>query len=180
MTDETRERREWILSALDRHEGPLIRYAVRLTGDVDRARDVVQETFLRLCSQPRSEVEGRVAEWLFTVCRNKALDVKRKEQPMTEMSEEQAAVRTSPEPGPTAAIEQEDTLSKVLQVMNGLPDNQREVLRLKFQQGLSYKEISRVTELTVGNVGYLIHVGLKSLKEKLAGGALQESVEGSN
>ncbi len=39
----------WIRQALERHERPLVHYAARLIGDVERARDVVQETFLRLC-----------------------------------------------------------------------------------------------------------------------------------
>ena len=46
-----------------------------------------------------------------------------------------------------------------------LPENQQEVIRLKFQQGLSYKEISSVTGLSVTNVGFLIHTGLKRLRE---------------
>ncbi|MHC4697788.1 MAG: RNA polymerase sigma factor, partial [Planctomycetota bacterium] len=56
---------EWIRSTLERYEGPLTRYAARITGDTESARDVVQETFLRLCAQNRASVDGRLAEWLF-------------------------------------------------------------------------------------------------------------------
>ena len=55
-------------SILDRYERPLLQYAARLTGDTDRARDVVQETFIRLCAADRAGVEDHVAAWLFTVC----------------------------------------------------------------------------------------------------------------
>ncbi|MCZ6484439.1 MAG: sigma factor [Acidobacteria bacterium] len=55
---------EWIRSALARYEGPLTRYAAHLTGDIERARDVVQDTFLRLCSQKRSWVDDHLAQWL--------------------------------------------------------------------------------------------------------------------
>jgi RNA polymerase sigma-70 factor (ECF subfamily) len=48
-----------------------------------------------------------------------------------------------------------------------LPDSQQEVIRLRFQEGFSYKEISRITGFSVGNVGYLLHVGLKSLRGRL-------------
>jgi DNA-directed RNA polymerase specialized sigma24 family protein len=48
-----------------------------------------------------------------------------------------------------------------------LPDNQREVLYLKFQCDLSYKEISNITQLSVTNVGFLIHTGVKSVREKI-------------
>src|SRR5687767_2374444 len=80
-------RLEWIRRALDRYEGQLTRYAQRITGDGERARDVVQETFLRLCREPPAAVDGHLAEWLFTVCRNQALDVCRKESRMTLMTE---------------------------------------------------------------------------------------------
>ena len=43
----------WIREAVDRFEGPLTLYATRLLGDAESARDVVQETFLRLCSGAR-------------------------------------------------------------------------------------------------------------------------------
>jgi RNA polymerase sigma-70 factor (ECF subfamily) len=49
-----------------------------------------------------------------------------------------------------------------------LPRNQQECIRLKFQSGLSYKQISDVTNLTATNVGFLIHTGLKTLRQRLA------------
>jgi DNA-directed RNA polymerase specialized sigma24 family protein len=56
----------------------------------------------------------------------------------------------------------------VLPRLERLPGKQREALRLKFQSGLSYKEIAAVMDETVGNVGWLIHVGLKGLRGRLA------------
>ena len=69
---------QWVVDALDRHERPLLRYAKWLLGDVEMARDVVQETFLRLCREDRARVDGHLAAWLFTVCRNLALDAREK------------------------------------------------------------------------------------------------------
>jgi RNA polymerase sigma-70 factor (ECF subfamily) len=64
-------------------------------------------------------------------------------------------------------LEAEETSSGVAEKIESLPDNQREVIRLKFQQGLSYKEISAVTGLSVSNVGFLIHTGIKRVRENL-------------
>ena len=62
----------FVQAAVARHQAPLLRYATRLLGgDTDRARDVVQDSFVRLMAQPPAEVDGHVAEWLFTVCRNR-------------------------------------------------------------------------------------------------------------
>src|SRR4051794_2063666 len=88
----------WVRRAVERYEGPLTLYAARLLGDPDAARDVVQEAFLRLCAQDRAAVEPHLAEWLFTVCRNRALDVLRKESRMTHLSEEQVQRCLSPAP----------------------------------------------------------------------------------
>src|SRR5437660_1477623 len=49
-----RSQDQWIQSAVLQFEPPLILYAARILGDIDRARDVVQETFLRLCGQIRA------------------------------------------------------------------------------------------------------------------------------
>ena len=66
---------------------------------------------------------------------------------------------------PGAAVEQKDSMARVLQQLDRLPDNQQDVIRLKFQNELSYREISEITGLTVSNVGFLLHVGLKRLRE---------------
>src|SRR5437764_1308969 len=71
------DRRQWVLAALDQYEGRLLRYAQRLLGNLDEARDVVQFAFLRLCDESPYEMEGRLAPWLYTVCRNRCLDVLR-------------------------------------------------------------------------------------------------------
>jgi len=144
-----------------------MRYATWLTGDGERARDVVQDAFLRLCSEDPNEVESYVVEWLFTVCRHRALDICRKENRIKPLTDFEIAAKSSDEPSPATAVEQADAVSHVLQALHGLPPNQQEVVRLKFQCGLSYKEISRVTHLTVTNVGFLLHTALKTLRREL-------------
>ncbi|MDR3633897.1 MAG: sigma-70 family RNA polymerase sigma factor [Isosphaeraceae bacterium] len=157
----------WVHAAVDRFERPLTLYASRLLGDAEAARDVVQETFLRLCVQDRGALEPRLAEWLFTVCRNKALDVLRKESRMTRLSEEQVLGCVSPDPTPSEAAERRDAAERILDLLDTLPASQREVIRLKFQNGFSYQEISRISGHSVSNVGYLIHIGLKTLRGRL-------------
>ena len=150
-----------------RFEGDLIRYAQRIVGDEGRARDVVQETFLKLWRIDRAQVDGHLVEWLYTACRNQAVDVWRKEQRMQTLAEETVAVRPSKLPSPAAVVERRDSAAQVLDLVDRLPANQQEAIRLKFQSGLSYREISRVMGLTVTHVGVLIHTGLKSIRMKL-------------
>jgi RNA polymerase sigma factor (sigma-70 family) len=158
---------EFTRSVLMEYEQPLTRYAAHLTGDPERAREVVQDTFLKLCSQKPSRIRSYLAQWLYTVCRNRALDVRRKERRMTSLSEARLEEQVDPQAIPAAAAEQKDQLHQVLKILGTLPANQQEVLRLKFQSDLSYAEISRVTNLSTGNVGFLIHTGLKTIREKM-------------
>jgi len=160
-------RAEWVKMALGRFEGPLVRYAAGITGNVDAARDVVQDTFLRLCAADRAAVDSRLAAWLYTVCRNRALDVMRKERRMVPLTETHERTWASPTPAPSALAERRDDETQVSRVIATLPPNQQEVIRLKFQDALSYKEISAVTGLSVSNVGYLIHTAIKSVRRQL-------------
>jgi RNA polymerase sigma factor (sigma-70 family) len=155
----------WITATLDRHGSDLARYALRFVRDPSKAQDIVQETFLRLCQQQQSDLTGRLIPWLFAVCRNVALDVRRKEQKMSSLAEEAVATVPATHTPTVDRMEQSELAGQVNEMLTRLPDNQQEVIRLKFQQGLSYKEISAITGLTVTNVGFLIHVGLKKLRE---------------
>jgi len=163
----------WVSGVVEQFEGALVRYAAQITGDLERGRDVAQDTFLRLCQQSPRQLDGHLAEWLYAVCRNRALDVRRKEQRMKTMTAEQAAAQKSRETEHAALAEQQDTTARVLEFVGQLSDNQREVVRLKFQDGLSYKEIAAVTQLSVSNVGYLIHTAIKTLRSEL--GIIPES-----
>jgi RNA polymerase sigma-70 factor (ECF subfamily) len=161
---------DWVHSAVRRFEGPLTAYARHvLGGDADRAQDVVQEAFLRLIGQDAGKVVPHLAEWLYTVCRNLAIDVRRKDRRTERLSDADVDNAVSDMPAPAERSEQDDALAHVLWSMRALPRNQQECIRLKFQGGLSYKEISGVTGLTVTNVGFLIHTGLKTLRQRLAG-----------
>ena len=158
---------EWIIEVVARWESDLVRYARHLVGDVERAQDVVQDTFLKLCQQDRGQLDGHLVEWLFTVCRNGALDVRRKEQRMTTVTLDSVQESSRFDPRPEDVAEQRDETIYVLRLMNDLPPNQQEVLRLKFLHCLSYREISSITGLSETNVGFLIHVGIKRLRERL-------------
>jgi RNA polymerase sigma factor (sigma-70 family) len=161
MSDNPKSR--WIVEALELHERSLVRYAKWILGDLESAREVVQETFLRLCKEDPARVDGHLAQWLFTVCRNLAFDARKKEARMTPLGETEIEVASDLD-------EKHDTrhqVSQILGVIETLPKNQREVLYLKFQCDLSYKEISDVTKLSVSNVGFLIHTAVRAVRKQM-------------
>lgn len=157
--------RELVESAQADFEGPLTGYAAGLLGgDWDRARDVVQDTFIKLHRQDPAMIQGRLKSWLYTVCRNRSIDVLRKENPMLSTSGDAFENLNDCAPDPSRAMEERERHAEVMALLERLPENQREVIRLKFQGDLSYKEISDVTGLSVSNVGFLIHTGIKRLR----------------
>lgn len=153
---------EW---ALKEYERPLIGYAQGFVHDWERARDVVQDTFIRLCQQDMVKVRDGVKTWLFTVCRNRALDVLRKDSRLVEMDEKKLMAIPGHSVSASDMLEREELQERLEGFLQRLTPNQREVIVLKFQQGLSYEEISRITGLTNGNVGFLLHHALKRLRE---------------
>jgi len=164
-------------SALERFESRLLRYAQRIVGDSEEARDVVQDTFLKLCRQNPEELNGRLAQWLYTVCRNQALDVRRRQGRRAAAAPDDVANSGgfSREPPPPETAARSDSVAQIHHELDRLTPDQQECIRLKFQHELSYQEISAVTGLSVSNVGFLIHTGLKCVRERLARRAARES-----
>jgi RNA polymerase sigma-70 factor (ECF subfamily) len=178
MSETASGRLEWIRAAMDAYQGRLIRFAARITGDLDSARDVVQDTFLRLCREDSDKTRDHLAAWLFRVCRNRAIDVRRKEGPLMPLDEEIETRADRPVSDASSGIEEGEGTRRMLALLAALPASQQEVLRLRFQENLSYKEIAEVTGRSVSHVGVLIHDGLKALRLKLGVAAAPRVMEG--
>jgi RNA polymerase sigma-70 factor (ECF subfamily) len=158
---------DWIRSALVRFERPLIAYAYRFTGDLETARDVVQDTFLKLCQADVNRLNGRLAGWLYTVCRNRALDVRKRDARYDSLREGQAESVESPTPWPSAQASSNETNRLILDAVAEMPERRQEVFRLKFQDGLTYREISAVTGLPLSTVSYHVHASMTDVCERL-------------
>lgn len=167
MKNEQHGDTKWLGSVIDNHAPALLRYATSIVRDADAARDIVQETFVRFCQQPQAFIEDRVEAWLFRVCRNQAIDYRRKEGRMMPLDDETTAANPATGPHPDIEAEDQDSHARILRLMDSLPENQRDVVRLKFQNDLGYKEIAEVTDLSVSNVGFLLHTALKTLRGQL-------------
>lgn len=153
---------------VQRFEIPLLQYARRITGNREQARDVVQETFVKFQRNGALRREEEPATWLFTVCRNAALNVCRKERRIMYLDEELLESRESEQPMPFDQLEQREATGFLLRIVATLPARQQEVIQLKFQNDLSYQQIADVMQTTANNVGVLLHTALKTLRERYA------------
>lgn len=153
---------EIIDRTLERYERPLISYAKTITGELESARDAVQDTFLRLSRQDVRALEPRMAPWLFFVCRNCALDHVRKVARFSDeaLDEEQASEERTPAGEAMAA----DEAARLRGMLTYLSPRQQEVVKLKFEGGLSYKEIGETLKISVSHVGVELHEAIQTLR----------------
>ena len=151
-------------------ESPLLSYALRLAGEAGVAEDLVQEAFMRLHAQFSEVREPR--RWLYRTVHNLALNHRRqagKIVPLNPAPEAAAAPDPAdPQPLPDEQIARWEGIGLVRLTVESLDDRSRELIRLKFNEDLSYKEISARTGLNIGYVGYLLHHALKSVADELA------------
>jgi RNA polymerase sigma factor (sigma-70 family) len=154
-----------ITEALDNYESLLISYAREITGEVESAKDVVQETFLRLSRQNLDVLQPRLRPWLFVVCRNCALDHVRKIVKFSPNPvEDHDCADDHPAPDAKAIAVEEG--KRVWELVADLPLQQREIVKLKFEAGLSYKEIAGALRTSVSTIGVQLHEAMQTLRTR--------------
>lgn len=149
-------------------EGPLTGYVTRILNNPEAARDVVQDTFLKYHKHWTSQgVECReTSGWLYRVAHNQAVDYIRKETRLKDLHERNAvAERLSDRAGESK--ERNEKMAIALDLVNELESPEKEVILLRLRDGLSYRDISKRTGRSEGNVGCLLHHAVKHLSEKL-------------
>jgi len=155
-------------------EPGVLGYARRLLDHDDMAQDVVQEAFLRL--HARFDEVRAPRPWLYRTVHNLALNLRRqagRTEPLAfpplgggdEPAKQGEPV--DPQPLPDEQIARNEGIGQVRLGLASLDLRSQELLRLKFQEDCSYRQISERTGLTVGHVGYLLHHALKALAAEL-------------
>lgn len=163
-----RETIEELFAAL---ESPLLGYALKLVRELSLAEDVVQEAFMKLHSQFSEVREPR--RWLYRTAHNLALNHLRdagKIVPLISQTEDGSTETETSDPEllPDEQIVRLEGIGLVRLSLEALDQRSRELIQLKFNENLSYKEISIRTGLSVGNVGYILHHALKAIGDELA------------
>ncbi len=159
----TMEEKPTFREIFEAEESPLLRFAFGLVGQRETAEDLVQEVFLRLHAHWNEVANPRA--WLFRSIRNLALNHLRDHRRETalEPEHETAGAGRGPD-GETLRLEALGTLRLL---MAELPETDRQLIDLKYHDGLKYEQISHRTGLSVGNIGYKLHHLLKGLGESL-------------
>lgn len=138
-------------------ESNLLRYAFSLTGRREVAEEIVQEVFLQLHTHWKDVQSPRA--WLFRSVRNRAFHYLRQSKREILHSDDQpgGSPAGSSDRDPEEAMMQLETAETVRGLLAALPAADRELVALKYFEGLKYREISERTGLTITNVGYRLH-----------------------
>ena len=152
-----------------RHKDYVLRVALRFVPDTDTALDVLQETFLYLLRRfppagPGLDLTAKLTTLLYPVAKNTALTALRRGNRFPAAEVEPDELGTT-EPAPTG-----DAAS----VIEALPARQREVLLLRFVDGMSLDEIAQVLDIPLGTVKSRLHVGINRLKSSGAADDLRD------
>jgi RNA polymerase sigma-70 factor (ECF subfamily) len=152
---------------IDRYGGALLHFAHRLVGDMQMAEEICQDTMLKAWQQAGSfRMDGHLKAWLFRVARNNAIDyIRRKRLPTEEF---QAAHDTATEDQqPEREAERSWLNEAILDALEALPDQYREVIDMRFFQDMCYQEIAEVLKIPLGTVKSRLNYALKGLTRVL-------------
>ena len=158
--------------------------ATRLVGP-DDAEDVTMETFLRAW-QAVNQFNGRASlkSWLYRIAHNCAIDALRRRKRQREIFPEPDEAGGSPleqvadtaAPHPADGIERAEAGDALDRALQGLPEEHRLVLLLRYGDGLSYSEIAAASGLPIGTVMSRLFNAKRKLRRAM-GGATDEAEE---
>ncbi len=145
--------------------------AYNILGDVEKSRDVVQETFLKVFrSLPTLRDPAKFRSWLAWIARTTCVDILRKEhvRPVSLVGVAEKNLEPAcPEGAPTASLEKEELYEKVLAVLNSLPRIYRDIIMMRHLHRKSYKSIAQELGISDATVESRLYRAKLLLKEKM-------------
>jgi RNA polymerase sigma-70 factor (ECF subfamily) len=157
-----------------RYQHRLLRYLLYLTGNMEVAEDLFQETWMRVLMRGgQYNGNARFDTWLFTIARNLLIDLRRKRtmaslDEMCEAAEDERPFEVpSDAPNPFDHYQSKEDAEHVAQALLTLDPLHREVLVLRFHEDLALDEIATVTRAPLSTVKSRLYRGLAALKPRI-------------
>lgn len=144
-------------SCVDNHADGVYRFILKNIRDVEKARDIVQEAFVKMWYKADEIDYKKSKSYLFTTAYHTMIDTIRKDEKMSRMD----GVHQYAEVSFNAFNDVKEVLDEALKT---LPEIQRTVILLRDYEGYAYSEIGEITGLTEAQVKVYIFRGRTSLK----------------
>ncbi len=162
---------------VERYQRPVFSIIARMVGDPALAEDLAQEVFVKAYRKLGTfDPRRKLSSWLFKIAHNATIDHLRRGKLNTVPLERTAAdgedswetLRASEAEGPERRAEVAQLVAGLEDALGRLKPSYREILLLRFQQGLAYHEIVEVTGIAMGTVKVRLHRARKRLAAELA------------
>jgi len=154
----------------DRYEKILFSFLYKMTEDRDLAEEALQEVFIKLWrgKGEYDESKGKFTSWLFTMSRNSAIDLIRKQKkpsvPLDEIGD-----LVSPETAVEELAEWQEQKNQIQEAVSELSGEQQKMIQLFYFKGMTHETISTMCDIPLGTVKSRIRLALSKLKKTLHG-----------
>ena len=144
------------------------RFALRLTGNEYDAEDIMQELAIKIWKKGEDfdKLENKEA-WCMSVTRNMAIDKIRHNKVRRHENIETVFNVSSDSKNPEKQLESSDTMGKLREIINSLPENYKTVIQLREIEEMSYKEIAKIMNVELDKVKIYIFRARKMLQKMI-------------
>ncbi len=149
----------------------LLKITLLITGSIDTAKDLVQETFIRMINIRLKNRDGSFKSYIATTAYRLALKAKEYSKRNNGLDNVEIPDETS---SPLETIIKTESDKIIVGLINSLPDNQRDILILRLYGEQSYEEIARLLKLPLGTVKSRIFYAVKLCRKKLTEKGIME------
>jgi len=152
----------------DTYADRIYRHIYYRTSNVEDARDLTQEVFLKAWQGlPKyRRMKTPFLGWLFTISHNRVIDYYRTKKDHAYLNNE--IIMEGQEKSPDRLIEDQFDQQEVRRAILQLPEDQQQVILMSFIEGFEYSEIAAALNKSEGNIRVIVHRALKRMREILA------------
>ncbi len=151
-----------------RYGGKVLGFAKKILGDLERAEEASQDIWVKVVKQaPNYQKEGYFNAWVMTMIRNHCLNIIRKDRRLSFKEDVGEYIDSEHQGSFEKDIFNKYEIEQVSRAMDQLPDKQRVALTLLVTEELSYEELAKHMEASVGAVKSMIHRARKTLQNEL-------------
>ena len=146
----------------------LFRFAFRLLGSSEEAKDVVQEVMIKVWNgREQMATIDNMEAWCMRITKNLSLDRLRSKQRRTTDSMQEGFEVRQESFTPYEKTEIDESMQRVNELINALPEKQRQVMHLRDIEGYSYNEICEILELDMSQVKVNLFRARNFVRERL-------------
>jgi RNA polymerase sigma factor (sigma-70 family) len=160
-------KRETFAKLYDENMSKVYRYIYYRVSNQQLAEDLTSDVFEKALDNfdKYNSKKASFSTWVFTIARNRIIDFYRAQPKIQMVNIEEAVETPSRDPGPEEKAENSEEEQLLRECISKLPQNEQEIIRLKFTMEMTNREIAKATGLTETNVGVMLYRIIRKLRD---------------